>query len=77
MSNDGWTAILDDKAARKCGRSFSVALKGTLGIILLARQKGIIPSAANLLSQLQQGGFRLDDRLVREALQQTVSEMWP
>ena len=71
-----WTAIIDDKAARKCARSFSVRVKGTLGVIILARQRGLIPSATELLRELRRNGFRLDDRLIRETLRRTVGEAW-
>jgi predicted nucleic acid-binding protein len=76
LANPGWTAVLDDGLARKCARSFSIPLKGTLGVVLLAKQRGLIPSAAEVLRELQAGGFRLDNRLVREALQHTVGETW-
>ena len=76
MANAGWVAILDDKAARKCARSFSVSIKGTLGVVLMARQQNLIPSAANTLRELQKIGFWFDERLVREALRQTVNESW-
>ena len=76
LANPGWTAVLDDGLARKCARSFSIPVKGTLGVVLLAKQRGLIPSAADILHELQAGGFRLDNRLVREALHHTVGETW-
>jgi predicted nucleic acid-binding protein len=76
LANPGWTAVLDDGLARKCARSFSIPVKGTLGIVILAKQQGLIPSAADVLHELQAGGFRLDNRLVQEALRHTVGEVW-
>lgn len=72
----GWTAILDDAAARKCARSFSLEIKGTLAVIILAKQRGLIPAAADLIRLLQSVGYRIDNRLVREALLRTVGESW-
>lgn len=72
-----WTAILDDAAARRYARSFSIPVKGTLGLVLLARQRSVIASAAEVIQLLVAGGFRLDDRLIREALARTVGEAWP
>lgn len=69
--------IVDDAAARKCARSFSLPMKGTLAVILLARQRGLIRSAAELLVSLQQAGFRLDDRVIRDALAHITGEHWP
>lgn len=76
LANPGFVAILDDKMARKCARSFSVSLKGTLGVILLARQQGVVASAAALLRELRRIGFRLDDQLIKEALRKVVGEEW-
>jgi predicted nucleic acid-binding protein len=71
-----WTAILDDAAACECTRSYSLSVKGTLAIVLLAKQRGLIPSAAQIIRELFNAGFRLDDRLIREALTRSVSETW-
>jgi predicted nucleic acid-binding protein len=68
---------VDDAAARKCARSFSLPVKGTLAVILLAHQRGLVDSAAELLRSLQRAGFRLDDRVIREALAQVTGEIWP
>jgi predicted nucleic acid-binding protein len=76
LAKEGWTAILDDAAARKCARSFSIPVKGTLGVVILARQRGLIPSAAEILLSLQTAGFYLDHQTVREALARTVGEKW-
>lgn len=75
-ANPNWVAILDDGAARKCARSFSVPCKGTLGVILLAKKKGLISSAADILHILRENGFRLDNRLLRDVLPKTVGEIW-
>ncbi len=76
LINAGWTAVLDDNAARNCARSFSVPVKGTLAVVIQAKQHGLIPSAANLIRQMQQHGYRIHDAIVREALAKTVSEQW-
>jgi predicted nucleic acid-binding protein len=76
LSNPGWKAIVDDGLARRCARAFSVPVLGTLGIVLLARQRNLIPSAADMLRQLRAGGFHLNDNLVREALRRAVGELW-
>lgn len=77
ITNPGWTVILDDAAARKCARSFSLPMKGTLAVILLARQRGFVRSAGELLVSLQQAGFRLDESIIRDALEHVTGEPWP
>lgn len=76
LAQPGWTAILDDAAARRCARSFLVPLKGTLAIVILAKQHGLVASAAQTLQTLRSVGFRLDDQTIREALDRTVGEVW-
>jgi len=76
MAEGGWTAILDDAAARRCARSFSLPVKGTLAVVLLAKKRGLIPSAAEVLRSLRAIGFRLDDGTIRKALMRVVGEEW-
>jgi len=76
LANPTWTAVLDDGLARRCANSFELRLKGTLSIILLARQQALIPSAASALIDLRAAGARLSDALIREALRRTVGEDW-
>ena len=76
LKEPGCTVILDDAIARKCARSFGLRLKGTLAVVILAKQHGLIPSAADVLRSLLNIGFRLDDSVVQEALSRTVGEKW-
>ncbi len=76
LREPGWTVVLDDAAARKCARSFGLRLKGTLAVIILARQRGLIPSATDVLRSLLNIGFRLDENVIRETLYRTVDERW-
>jgi predicted nucleic acid-binding protein len=48
---------------------------GTLGIVLRAKRKALIPSAADVLRSLRTAGFRLDDELVQSALK-GIGEPW-
>ncbi len=76
LRKPGWTVILDDAAARKCARSFGLRLKGTLAVVILAKERGLIPSATDVLRSLLNIGFRLDENVIREALSRTVGEKW-
>ena len=76
LANPGWTAVLDDRAARRFASVYQVTIIGTLGIILLARRRGLVSSAGTVIRRLQQSGFRIDDRIVREALKTIVNEDW-
>ena len=69
------TAVLDDGSARACARAFAIPLIGTLGVVLRARQRGVIPSAGDLLRALRAAGLYLDDETIRSALRR-VGEEW-
>ncbi|NLS78195.1 MAG: DUF3368 domain-containing protein [Chloroflexi bacterium] len=76
LSEPGWTAILDDRAARKCANSLAIPVKGTLAVVILAKQRGLIPSAAEVLRALQAAGLRLDTQVIRSALERGAGETW-
>lgn len=77
IAQNGWTVILDDAEARRCARAFSIPVKGTLALLVMAKQYGIISSAAEVIQTLVNTGFHLDDQLIRRVLAETVGETWP
>ena len=76
VQNKGWTAVIDDGAARRCAKTFNLPLIGTLGIVLRAAKQGILPAAAPVLRDLVDAGLRLNNVLIRQALAQTTGERW-
>jgi len=60
--------ILDDNKARKLAAKLHLAYTGTLGIILKAKQSGIIPAVKPLLQKIQATNFRLSERNYIEVL---------
>ncbi len=64
-----YQSVVDDLAARKCAKTFSIALCGTIGVIVIAKKVGIIPDVKPLLKRLIDVDFRIDDRLYQAALQ--------
>ncbi len=61
-------AILDDRAARNCAAGLGIHVRGTVSLIVLAKQRGIIAKAKPLLDGLLQKGIRIDAVLIGEAL---------
>jgi predicted nucleic acid-binding protein len=68
LGHSGTGALLDDQAARRCAKTLGIPYRGCLGLVIAARQQGIIPSARPVLEQLRQVGLRLTDRIVNQAL---------
>lgn len=66
-SNPDYKAILDDRAARNCAVSLNVTVKGTIGVLLLAKQEKKIKRITPLLEQVQQVGLRIDPQLLSMA----------
>ena len=60
--------IIDDLAGRRCAESFDIPVRGTLGVVLLAKQQGRIPKARPVVEQLRGAGMYLSDEVVEEAL---------
>lgn len=65
--NPGYEAVLDDRAARNCAYSLGIRVKGTIGIILLAKKEGILPLVKPLLIDLMESGSRISPELFRAA----------
>lgn len=64
----GTLVLLDDLQARREAQRLGIAMTGTAGIIVEARQAGLIPAAGPVLARLVEEGFHLDDDLVRAIL---------
>jgi predicted nucleic acid-binding protein len=61
-------AILDDRDARRCAQALGIGARGTIGLIVLARQIGSIPSAGPVFEQVRRAGLFVTDDLIRQAL---------
>lgn len=61
-------AILDDHDARSAAVGLGLEVTGTLGILLLAKDAGLLHAVAPELKRLLETGFRVDDALCRRIL---------
>jgi len=60
--------IIDERLARRHAKRLGLMLTGTLGILLRAKENGLVPVVAPLIKVLQENGIRLSERVVSEAL---------
>ena len=67
-ANSGTVVIVDDLAARRCAATLGMPVRGTLGLILTAKKRGVIPEARPVLEKLRQSGMYLSDRILNQAL---------
>jgi len=68
MTDPDCEAILDDRDARRCAQALKIGVRGTLGLVILAKQVGSIPSARPVVEQLRKSGLFLTDDLTNQAL---------
>lgn len=68
MRTPGYVAIVDDLPARRCASALEIPVRGTLGIVLLAKRQGIIPSARTTLEELRAAGLYLSPAVVAAGL---------
>lgn len=64
------TVVLDDYKARKVAKSLGVSVTGTIGIIMRAKSKGIIPLIKPILEKIKGTDFRLSEEIERQALKE-------
>lgn len=60
---------LDDRQARELAFKLGLRVVGTVGLLLRAKERGLIEAIRPLLTQLQQEGFYISEPLLNYALQ--------
>ena len=60
--------IIDERLARRHAKRLGMPLTGTLGVLLRAKQLGLVGAIEPLIDQLRQSGIRLGDDLIAEVL---------
>jgi predicted nucleic acid-binding protein len=60
--------IVDDLAARRCAMSLNIYVRGTLGLVLIAKKRGLITQARPILEQLKISGMYLSQSIIDKAL---------
>jgi predicted nucleic acid-binding protein len=60
--------IIDERKRRQYAQRLELPVTGTLGLLLLAKEKGLITDLAPLLAELQDAGLYLHPDLVTQAL---------
>jgi len=66
LENPDFFAVIDDREARRCATSLGCRHIGTVGIILLAKRRGIITSVKEGLKKLQDAGLWLSEGFIKE-----------
>lgn len=64
----GSLAIIDDGDARKHAAKHGVAVTGTIGVLLMAKEDGLLASVGEALQELIEGGMYVSPALVKTAI---------
>lgn len=62
------TLIVDDNKARRVAEQMGMQLTGTLGVLLKAKRRGLIPVVKPLIERIRQTNFRLSAELETQVL---------
>lgn len=66
--------IIDDNAAKKTAKYLGLTVTGTLGVLLKAKQKGLIEKIKPLLFEMKRNGFYIDAKIELMVLEQAGEE---
>lgn len=64
LEKDGACVVLDDLQARKCAALFDIPLIGSIGLIILAKRKGLIDLAKPKIERLKAAGLHIDNTML-------------
>jgi predicted nucleic acid-binding protein len=60
--------LIDERKARRYAERLKLPLSGTLGVLLLAKEEGIISAISPLLKAIQEAGLYLHEDLIEQVL---------
>lgn len=68
LSFDDPLVIIDEKRGRKVAQTLHLSIAGTLKVLLLAKQKGIVTAIKPLIQLLESNSFRFNKAIIAELL---------
>lgn len=59
--------IIDDKAGRNAAKQLGIPITGSVGVVIMAKNRGLIGNAGTILLAMRDAGYWLSDRIIIEA----------
>lgn len=70
LARPDYIAVIDDAAARRCARSLNITVIGAIGLIVLAKRRGLIPQIMPRLQALRDAGLWIAEELLQKLKEQ-------
>jgi len=67
LEKDDCLLIMDESKGRREAKQLRIKLTGTVGILILAKEKGLIKSVTEIIEQIRRTDFRISEILIQEA----------
>lgn len=68
--------ILDERPARRLAQSLGLVPIGSLGLLAIAKERGIVPTIGSVVTRMRSSGLRFADKLLVDFLK-GFGERWP
>ncbi|HLA76897.1 MAG TPA: DUF3368 domain-containing protein [Vicinamibacteria bacterium] len=68
IAHPGVQAVIDDLAGRRCAVVHRIDVRGCVGLVLVAKQRGVIPLARPVVESLREAGLYLSGDVIGRAL---------
>jgi predicted nucleic acid-binding protein len=65
--------LIDERRGRAVARSKGILIVGTLGLLVMARRKSLIPALNPILQTMRKHGYYLSDELLRATLASVIA----
>lgn len=67
--------ILDDLKARKVAENLGIAITGNIGVIIIAKKRGVINSIKPFLEEIRMTNFRVSQDIEKQALKEAEEQI--
>lgn len=67
LEKDDSLLIMDEAKGRREARQLKLNVTGTIGILIVAKERGLIESFTDVINQISQTDFRISESLILEA----------
>ena len=71
LDHQGCRVILDDQEARNVAEQLHLKITATLGVLIKAKQSGLISVITPLIEKIKETDFRISEAIILKALRET------